>query len=168
MSGPEGVVDVAVGIRSEFFGKLFLRLFYFGFGGFLFFVGSVFLKPAGFTLFFGVEAEVFEQQDVAGFQGSRFLSRFIPHAVASEVDFLSEEFFDGGDDVFEREFVFGSFGSPEVRHEDNRATAGEYFLNRGDSGPDTGVVRYVEVGIQGHVEVHTDDGAFTREVVGVD
>ena len=57
---PESIVNVTVCIGSECFHELFLALFYFGFGCFLFLFGSIFGQISWLAFLFRVEPEVFQ------------------------------------------------------------------------------------------------------------
>ena len=59
VSCAKSVVYIAIGIRSQLFGEIFLFFFGSSFGGFLFFVGSCF-RQTWFALFFFVIAKVFK------------------------------------------------------------------------------------------------------------
>ena len=60
VSCAEGVVHVAVCIRSQLLGELLLALLDGFLGSSLFLVRSVFGQTTGFTFFFGIETEVFQ------------------------------------------------------------------------------------------------------------
>ena len=111
---------------------------------------------------------LFEQQYLSRFQSGRFFGSFGTHAVSGEVDFLAEQFFDDRDDVFERELVFRSLRTSQVRHQDRRSAAGQHFLDGRNGRPDTGIVGYVERCVQRYIEVNADNRPFACEIVGVD
>ena len=167
--GAERVVDVAVGVRSEALHELFLR----GFHGLLrsgfFVVGGVFGQSAGLTLFFGVETQVFEQQYLARFQCGGLVGGLLALAVPREVHLHAEALLDGGDDVLEREFVFRPFfRTAQVRHQDHRSSFFEYLFDGGDRRTDAGVVGYLQLVVQGHVEIDADNRAFPFEIIRFD
>ena len=166
----ESVVDVAVGIRSEFLDELLLRALFQGLlGGVLLLLGGVFGQTAGFALLLGVETQVFEQNHLAGFDVPAHLGSLVAHAVAGELNLHAEVLLDGRDDLFERIFGIGILlRTSHVRHEDHRSALGEHLLDGGHGGADARVVGHFALFVQGHVEVHADDRAFAFEIVVVD
>ena len=72
-----------------------------------------------------------------------------------------------GHDVLEGVFVGHSLGTSEMRHDDEGAASGKHLLEGGDSRTDTGVVRNLELVVEGDVEVYADDGFLAREIVSV-
>ena len=90
VSCTECVVYVAVCIRSQFLGKLFLALFYGFLGCGFFFVGCVFSQSSWFAFFFSVEAKVFKQQHFARLQSSGFYSSFFAHTVVGKLNFNAQ------------------------------------------------------------------------------
>ena len=119
VSGAKGVVHITIGKTCQPVNELFLFFFDRFFCRSLFVVGSVGGEIARFTFFFFVEAEVFEQQKFAGFEVFRHFGSLIAHTVAGKKDFLTDQFFQYGDNVFERIIVGHAFGSPQMRHGDN-------------------------------------------------
>ena len=154
----EGVVHVAVGIRSQPLDELLLRALLEGLlGGILLLLGGVLGQPAGFALLLGVETQVFEQHHLAGFHVPAHLGGLLAHAVAGEGDLHAEILLDGRNDLFERVFGIGILlGTAHVRHDG------------GHCGADAGVVRHFALLVEGHVEVHADNRAFAFEIVVVD
>ena len=70
VSCTESVVYIAIGVRSQFFGKSFLAFLDYFFSSCFFFVAGVFGQITGFTLFLGVKTQVLQQQGFAGLQSS--------------------------------------------------------------------------------------------------
>ena len=166
----EGVVHVAVGIRSQPLDELLLRALLEGLlGGILLLLGGVLGQPAGFALLLGVETQVFEQHHLAGFHVPAHLGGLLAHAVAGEGDLHAEILLDGRNDLFERVFGIGILlGTAHVRHEDHGSALLEHLLDGGHCGADAGVVRHFALLVEGHVEVHADNRAFAFEIVVVD
>lgn len=161
----EGVVDIAVGVRSQRLGELLLRSLHRLLG---LLVGGILLLDAhGLALLFGVEAEVFEHQRLARFERRSGLGGL--GAVGSEFDGHAQLFAHGADDLAQRELgVDLAFGLAHVRHDDEAAAVGEHLFQRGKRPADAGVVGDFTVFIQRHVEVHADDRAFALEIVRID
>ena len=161
----EGVVDIAVGVRSQRLGELLLRSLHRLLG---LLVGGILLLDAhGLALLFGVEAEVFEHQRLARFERRSGLGSL--GAVGSELDGHAQFFAHGVDDLAQRELgVDLAFGLAHVRHDDEAAAVGEHLFQRGKRPADAGVVGDFTVFIQRHVEVHADDRAFALEIVRID
>ena len=161
----KGVVDIAVGVRSQRLGELLLRSLHRLLG---LLVGGILLLDAhGLALLFGVEAEVFEHQRLARFERRSGLGSL--GAVGSELDGHAQFFAHGVDDLAQRELgVDLAFGLAHVRHDDEAATVGEHLFQRGKRPADAGVVGDFTVFIQRHVEVHADDRAFALEIVRID
>ena len=170
VSRSEGVVDVAVGVRSEFLDELLLRtLFQRLLGGILLLLGSVFGQTAGLALLLGVETQVFEQNDFAGFDVLAHFGSLFAHAVTGKFDLCTQVLLDGRDDLLQRVFRIGVLlRATHVRHEDHRTALGEHLLDGGHGGADARVVGYFALLVQGHVEIHADDRAFAFEIVVVD
>ena len=170
MGRAEGVVDVAVGVRSELLDELLLRTLFQGFlGGVLFLLGGVFGQTAGLALLLGVETQVLEQHDLSGFEGFGHFGSLLTHAVAGELDLHAEVFLDGGNDLLERVLGIGILlGASHVRHQDHRTAAGEHLFDGGHGGADARVVGHFALLVEGHVEIHADNRAFAFEIVVVD
>jgi hypothetical protein len=132
VSGTESVVDVNVSEFREGSTEL-LDLFSVSLGLVTF---LVFRR----TLFFNVESQIFEEEDLTFFSVGDGLFDFGTDAVREESDVLAgEETFEFGGDGFERVFFyFLSVGSTEVRHEDEGvASSIESVLDGRESGSDT-------------------------------
>ena len=166
----ERIVDIAVGIRRQLFSKIFLRPFLESiFGCFFLLFREALFQVAGFALLLGVETQVFEQHHLAGLQVLGHFGRLVAHAVACESDFGTEHLLDGADNLTERVFGVGILlGTSEVRHQNDRTACVEHLFDRRRSRPDAGVVRHVALLVEGHVEVHADNGAFPFEIVTFD
>ena len=161
----EGVVDVAVGIRSQRLGELLLRSFHRLLG--LLVSGILLLDADGFALLLGIETEVFEHQHFARLQRSGSLGGL--GAVGSELDGRAQLFTDGIHDLFQREFGIDlAFGFAHMRHDDEASAVGEHLFQRGQRPANAGVVGNFTVFIQRHVEIHADDCAFAFEIVRID
>ncbi len=165
MCGAEGIVHIYVGIRSQSLRKFFLTFFHFLLGGF---VGGVFFVNAyGLAFFFGIEAEVFEQEHLAGLEGGSHVGG--GSAVGSELHVGAESLGYGFLNLAERHFgVHFAFGLAHVAHDNERTAVFEDFLKGGESAADTGVVGDVSVLVQGHIEVNAYDGFMAIEVEVVD
>ena len=123
-----------------------------------------FVDSHGFAFLFGVEAEVFEQEHLSGFEG--ISHSFGVCGVGSELHFATEGFADGIFDLEEAEFgVDFAFGFPHVRHDDEAAAVIEYFLKSREGTANTGVVCDVTILVEGYIEVHADESLFTCEIV---
>ena len=170
MGRAEGVVDVAVGVRSELLDELLLRTLFQGFlGGVLLLLGGVFGQTAGLALLLGVETQVLEQHDLSGFEGFGHFGSLLTHAVAGELDLHAEVLLDGGNDLLERVLGIGILlGASHVRHQDHRTAAGEHLFDGGHGGADARVVGHFALLVEGHVEIHADNRAFAFEIVVVD
>ncbi len=163
--GAECVVHVNVGIRGELFGKFFLALFHFLLGGVV--VGVFFVDTHGLAFFFGVEAEVFEQEHLAGLEvGGHVVGG---GAVFGESYVGAEGLGNGVLNLAERHFgVHLAFGLAHVRHDDERTVVVQDFLEGGEGTADAGIVSDVAVLVEGHIEVNADDGLLAIEVEIVD
>ncbi len=143
----EGVVDVDVAERRELLGEGWI-------------VG----------LFFGVEAQVFQQQGLAGLKLARHLLRDFADAVGREGDILARL-----EDVIEQEAQAGdqrpqahgfdrlALGPAEVRAEDDLGLVAQGVLDGGQRLADAGVVGDDAV-LQRHVEVDANEHTLVREV----
>ena len=162
MGRSERVVDVDVGIRSQFLGKFLLLFLQFFLGCGLFLVGRE--LGAGLAFFLFVEAEVLEQQHFARLQGCNLCVSL--HAVVAELDFGAQIALDGRDDLLERVLRVGVlFGSAHVRHQDGAAAVGQHFLDGGQGTADAGVVAHCAgLFVEGHVEVNSDYGFLAIEI----
>ena len=143
----EGVVDVDVAETGEFFGE----------GGVV-------------GLFFGVEAEVFEQEGLAGFEVGGHLAGDGADAVGGEGDVLVvaedvvEEAAKVIDEGAEAHGVDGfALGAAEVRAEDDLGLVAEGVLDGGEGLADAGVVGDDAV-LEGDVEVDADEDALVGEI----
>ena len=153
VGGAEGVVDVEVAEGGELFGEL----------------GVI-------CLFFGVEAEVFEKEGLAGFELGGELGGEFADAVGGEgyvfrrSEDVVEELAEAVDDGAERERRDGfALGTAEVGAEDDLGFVTDGVLDGGDGFADAGVVEDVGgagggVGGEGDVEVDTDEDALVSQV----
>ena len=165
MCGAEGIHHIVVGIRSQSLGILLLTHLHF----FLCLVVSrIFLVDAhGLALFFGIEAEVFEQEHLAGLECSGSFLCFC--AVGSEghgsIECSSDSFFD----LSERQFgIYLAFRLAHVAHDDECTAIGKNLLECGERTADARVIGDVTVLVEGHIEVHTYDGFPACEVASID
>ncbi len=70
-------------------------------------------------------------------------------------------------DVFQGELRIHFLRTAQMGHNDNGTSAGEHLF-KGRHGPtDTGVVRNLEVFVQGDVEIYAHDGFFAGKIVAV-
>jgi len=54
-------------------------------------------------------------------------------------------------------FVGGTiFGPAQMAHQDNAASIGQYFLDSGDSCPHAGIVSYLKIFIEWHIEIYAN------------
>ena len=143
----EGVVDVDVAEAGELFGE----------GGIV-------------GLFFGMEAEVFEQEGLAGLEITGELGGDLADAVGGEgdvfvlVDDVVEEQAEAVDDGAEAHGVDGlALGTAEMGGEDDLGFVAEGVLDGGDGLADAGVVGDGAV-FEGDVEVDADEDALVGEV----
>ena len=162
VSCAECVVDINVGIACESLGEFLLALFHGLLGCVI--TGVVLVDAHGFAFLFGIEAEVFEQENFAGLELLGSLLSF--HAVGSELHVAAEGFGHGVADLKQGELgVDFSFWFAHVRHEDQRAAVVKNFLEGGEGTADACVVGDVSVLIEGHVEVYPHDGFLSFEIV---
>ena len=165
MSRSEGVVHIDVGIRGQRFRELFLRGFH-GFLGFIVF-GSTFLHAHGLSLFLGIEAQVFEQQHLAHFQGCGLLLSL--GAVGCEGHGHAKRLLHIFANLSEREFrVYFSFRLSHVAHQNECAAVAEDFLQRGQGTADAGVVGDFTIFVEWHVEIYAHDCLFSGKIKVVD
>lgn len=150
VSRAEGVVDVAVGVGGQPLHELLLRSLHglLGFG--LLRVVGVVGQAAGLALLLGVETQVLQKHHFAGLQIAGHAGGFVARAVAGEEHLASEQPLDVGDDLTEGVFGIGILlRTAQMRHQDHRAAAGEYFFDGGDRRADAGVVRYAALVVEG-------------------
>ena len=147
MGAAEGVVDVDVAERGELLGE-----------------GRV----VGF--FFGVEAEVFEKEGLAGLEVVGHLGGDFAYAIGGEgyvfifVEDVVEEVTKMVHDGAEAHGGDGlALGAAEVRAEDDFGVAAERVLDGGESLADAGVVGDLAI-FEGDVEVDSDEDALVGEV----
>ena len=143
----EGVVDVDVAERGELFCE----------GGVV-------------GLFFGVEAEVFEQERLAGFEVGGHLAGNCADAVGREcyvlvvAEDVIEQAAKVSDEGAKAHGLDGfAFGAAEVRTEDDLGFVAEGVLDGGESLADAGVIGDDAV-LEGNVEVDTDEDALVGEI----
>ena len=141
----ERVVDVEIAILRELTGEEFIP-----------------------RLLLPVEAEVLQNGDLTGRQGLRHLQRLIAHTVGGKLDGPAEVALQGRQDVAQREVRIGTFRPPEVAHEHQASAGVQHVLQGRQSSADAGVVGHGAVAVLGggahrDVEVHTNQGANTRE-----
>ena len=161
VGGAEGVVHVDVGIGCEGLGEDFLTLFHLFLGSVVSGVG--FVDADGLAFFLGVEAEVLDQEHLAGHEGFGGIKSF--GSVGSELDGNAEGLGHGGDNLFQRQLgVDLAFGFAHVRHDDEGAAVVEDFLEGGEGTADAGVVGDVAVLVEGHVEVNANESFVAFEV----
>ena len=143
----EGVVDVDVAERGEFFGE-----------------GRI------VGLFFGVEAEVLEQEGLAGFEVGGHLAGDDADAVGREgyvlivAEDVVEQAAKMSDEGTEAHGLDGlALGPAEVRAEDDLGLVAESVLDGGERLADAGVVGDDAV-LEGDVEVDADEDALVGQI----
>ena len=164
VSRTEGVVDIDVSKSSELLSEFLLAFLDRLLSCSLLFVRSIFGQTTGLAFFFSVEAEVLEKESLAGLEVSSELTSFFAYAVGSELDIDAKTLRHVSEDVAERELILDLLRTAKVRADDDRATVSEDLLEGRESSADTRVVGDVEVCVEGHVEVHTDESLLTSEV----
>ena len=140
--GAEGIIHVEIGQAGKLLGKLLV---------------------VGF--FFGMKAEILQQQGLALFQLSRHLLGFRTDAFGAEADvfvggqFLVEQHAQAFRDRFEAHFrVWFPLGPAEMRNQNHAGAATQGVLDGGQSLADAGVVDNAAV-FQRDVEVHPHEDA---------
>ena len=121
--------------------------------------------------FFGVEAEVFEQQHLARFELAGHLFGNFAHAVGREghvdgfAELLVEEFAEAVDDGAQRILrIRLALGAAEVRGKNDLGVTAQGVLDGGQRGDDAGVVGdFLAVFGERHVEVDADEDALVFE-----
>ena len=161
VSSTEGVHHVAVGVRSELLGELLLAALHF-------LLCSVELRCALFYAYWlafllRIEAEVLKQKSLARLQSGSLLRSVA--TVLCELNLNAESLRHVRNDLAQRELhVHLALWLAHVRHHDESATVGEHLLQCGEGTTDTGVVGYVSVLVQWHVEVNAYDCLFAGKV----
>ena len=146
MGGAEGVVDVDLGQGRELIGE----------------GGIVLLLP-------GMEAEVLEQDDLAGVHVADQLLDLRADAVAGEADRLAEQ----------RDQLLGHrqqgvarialpLGAPEMGGEDHHGAGAGELADRRDRLPQPGRVDHLLVLGEGDVEIHPHEDALAFQMVEVE
>ena len=165
VSGAKRVVDINIGIRGQRLCKLFLTEFHhlLGVG-----VGRVILLNIyGFTFFFRIETEVFEQKHFTGFERSSGIGGFC--AVGGELDGASKSSGHSIGNLAQRQFgVHFAFRLTHVRHQNEGATIVQDFFQCGNGTANAGVVGDFTTVVQGHVEVDAHQGFKTGKVEFID
>ena len=163
MSSTEGVHHIAISVRSQGLGEVFLTSFHLFLGRLISRV--IFLDANGFAFLFGIEAQVLKQQHLACLQCSSF--SLCLGAIGSELHLSNAQRL-GYSVLNLTEAVLGSrlaFGLTHVAHDNKRTTVSKDMLQRRQSTADTGVVGDVTVFVQGHIKVHTDNRLLSGELV---
>ena len=129
----EGIVDINIAELGELLGKTRIVL-----------------------LFFGVEPQVFEQQDLAVSQIHRRLQRFVAVGALDERDLpVGEQLGEALGDRLQRVLRLRlALRATEMRQQHDARPPIEQQLERGDRGTDARVVGDVSVGVERNVEVH--------------
>lgn len=141
VGGAEGIVDIELGEGGELGGE----------------VGIV-----GF--FLGVEANVFEEADLAVFEGVGALGDFGADNIGEKGDVLDEELGQASGDGGESEFgVFLAFWPSEVAAQDDACALGEEVFDGGEGFGDAAVVGDVAV-FDGDIEIASNEDAFAGGV----
>ena len=146
MRGAEGVVDIEIGELAKLPGEVLV---------------------VGF--FFGVEAEVFEQQGLAFFQLARHFFGFGADALGTEADVLAARQFlvehhaqTFGDGLEAHLGIRLAFGTAEVRGENEARAVAQSVLDGGQGFADAGVVHDAAV-VERDVEIHAHEDAAVVE-----
>ena len=69
--------------------------------------------------------------------------------------------------MLERELVRRTLRPSQMGHKDQRTAARKNFLERGDCGTDSGIIRDIEIIVKRNVEIDSDNGFLAGEIVGV-
>ena len=134
VGGAEGVVDVQVAETGDLAGEILV---------------------AG--LLFSVEAQVFEQRHLARFQRGHLLLHVSVEHIAEELHGCAEHLGGLADDMLQRELVGGHpLRTAQMRHEDGDAALVLDLLHRGDGAHDAGGVGHLQLFVQRHIIVHSD------------
>ena len=164
MGCAESIVHVAVGHGSQLLRKLFLS----SLDGFLrcgfFFVRSIVGESARLTFLLGIEAEVFEQQHLAGFELGRFVHGIGSDAVIGKEDIHAEQFGYVWQDMPEGELRCYAFGASQMRADDGHTAVGYDLAESGEGCADAGVVGDLKVVIEGNVEIDAHEGFLAGEI----
>ena len=139
------------------------------FHGFLGFVVAflAFLDAARFAFLFGIEAEVFKNDNLTGFQCVHLVGGF--HAVVGKLDRTVQKFFQVFDNRLNGILRVGVFlRATEVRHQHNHAFVVQYLINSRQGGTHTGVVGDVEIVVQRDVEIDADNHALVLKIDLID
>ena len=141
MRGAESIIDVDIGQSSQL-----LRHF-----------GIV-------LLFFGMEAGIFEQENLPRLErfGGFFRSR--PDAILGESHRLAGQLAQVSSDRFQRILGVGAIlGSSQVGAQDNRCTPLEQIFERGQRGADAGIVAHRAV-FNWDIEIHAHKNALALRI----
>ena len=149
MGGAEGVVDVDLGQRGQRLGEGWI---------------------VGF--FLGVEAQVFKQQHLAGFELAGQLSGYFADAVGSEshvdglAEFLVEQFAQPVNHRAQRVLGIGfALGTAKVRGQNHLGLVADSVDDGGQRGHDAGVVGDGgAVFAERHVEIDADEHALVGQI----
>ena len=125
--------------------------------------GSILGQAAGLTFFLGVITQVLQEECFTGLQGIGLGLGFL--AVVGELDGNAQAFADAAHDVLEAELGIHFLGAAQVGHDDEGTTFCEHLLEGGHGPADAGVVRDLEVFVEGNIEVYAYDGLFAFEIV---
>ncbi len=160
--GTEGIHHVAVGVRSQHLGKLFLTSFHLLLSGLvsrIFFVDTYRL-----AFLFRIETQVLQEQHLARFQGSRLVLCLC--AVVSKLNRTAESSSHSVYNLAQAELsLHFAFRLTHVAHDDERTTLIQDVLQRRQRTTDTGVVSNLTILVQWHIEVHTYNRLLTGEFV---
>ena len=135
----------------------------FTFSGIGFQLGAVF--EFHFAFFLDVEAEIFEQNHVAGFGLGAGGLDFRADAVVQELHRAAEQFWSASATGLRREFFDAlAIGPAEVAHQHDGAALVERVFDRRQRGLDAlGVGDGAGDFVLRHVEIHADEGAFALQ-----
>ena len=161
VSGAESVHHVYVCVRCQLLGEVFLATFHLLLGCVI--LGGTLLYAYGLAFLLGVVAQVLQQQSLSGLQRGGFGVSVA--AILGELHFHAQCVAYVLYDLGERQLgLYLAFGLAHVAHHNQRATIVQHFLQRGKRAADAGVVCYVTILVQGHIEVHTDNCLMTGKV----
>ena len=137
----EGVVDVKLGGAEELLGE----------GGIVLFL-------------LGMEADIFQEEDIARLEGGAELVGFGADAVGRELDRFAQDFGEVGGNRLEGILLLRlALGAAEVAGEDEGGALFQKKLQRGQGFLDAGVVGNLRAfggGFEGDVEIHPDENLF--------
>ncbi len=140
MRGGEGIVDIDIAERGECIDEGFAVLF-----------------------FPGVEAGVFEEQEIAVAQRRDRLARLLADAIRGKSHRLAEPCFEFSDNRSERIFVLTALGPAEMREDDDLRALGGNLLQIREDAVDARRIRHFRA-VHRHVEIDADQDPFAGKL----